>query len=153
MQISPHFHLSEFTTSQTADRRGIDNTPPDWAIVNLTRLCDNVLEPVRRHFGRPVVISSGWRSRAVNAAVGGVASSQHCKGEAADFEVPGVSNVKVAQWIRSAVAFDQLILEFYRPGEPNSGWVHCSYATGNRYSVMTAARVGGITKYLGGLVE
>lgn len=158
MQLSPHFHLSEFTASQTAARRGLDNTPSELAIANLARLCNQILEPTRKHFGRPVVISSGYRAPAVNRAVGGSGTSQHCKGEAADFEIPGVSNVVVAKWIAANLLFDQLILEFYTPGEPNSGWIHASHAAPFRSQLLTAQRVRSNipgrmrTHYVSGLV-
>lgn len=140
-QLSEHFHLSEFTKSQTASRRGIDNAPGAWEIGNLRKLCQNVLEPVRAHFGRPVVISSGYRSPALNRAIGGSVKSQHCKGQAADFEIPGVSNVEVARWIHRNLNYDQLILEFYTPGQPNSGWVHVSWTAPYRNQELTARRV------------
>lgn len=155
MKLSEHFHLSEFTTSQTAARRRIDNTPPPAVIRALTDLCVNVLEPVRRQFG-PVTVSSGYRSPALNRAVGGSASSQHMYGQAADIECPGVSNHELATWISRNTAFDQIILEFYTPGQPNSGWVHVSWrATGRRGQLLTAARVKRLgrfkTEYLPGL--
>lgn len=156
MQLSEHFHLSEFVSSQTAARRRIDNTPPAQAIDNLRRLCKVVLEPIREHFG-PVIISSGYRSPALNRAVGGAATSQHVAGEAADIEVPGVSNVELAEWIaRSGRPFDQLILEFYTPGDPSSGWVHVSYSLRRRrYQVLTARRVRRlgrlVTEYVPGI--
>jgi zinc D-Ala-D-Ala carboxypeptidase len=91
----------------------------------------------------------------LNKAVGGSATSQHCKGEAVDMEVPGVPNYELAKWIQDNLEFDQLILEFYTSGIPDSGWVHCSYKHGGpqRNSVLTAARVDGKTKYSVGLIE
>jgi hypothetical protein len=151
-QLSEHFHLSEFVSSQTAARRGIDNTPPAGAIVKLQALCRQVLEPVRVHFGRPIRISSGYRCPTLNKAIGGAASSQHVLGEAADFEIPGLSNVDVAQWMMKHLSYDQLILEFHTPGEPNSGWVHVSWRPNPRNEELTAVRRGGRTKYLTGLV-
>ena len=155
MKLSEHFHLSEFTTSQAAARRGLDNTPPPQVVAALKDLCINVLEPVRKQFGR-VNVSSGYRSPAVNRAVGGSATSQHVLGEAADIECPGVSNHELARWIARNVDFDQLILEFYTPGQPNSGWVHVSWRrSGRRKQCLTAARVRGLTgmktKYSPGL--
>ena len=156
MRLSPHFALSEFVSSQTAARRGIDNTPPPEVIERLTALCENVLEPVRAHFGRPVVISSGYRCPALNRAVGGAASSQHVKGEAADFEIPGISNVEVARWMERKLNYDQLILEFYTPGQPNSGWVHASWRPNFRNQELTARRVRRngrlVTEYVPGIV-
>jgi len=150
LQLSEHFQLREFIVSQTALRRGIDNTPGDTVIRNLQALCHNVLEPVRLHFG-PTRISSGYRSPALNRAIGGSRTSQHELGQAADFEVPGVSNVELAQWIMRELNYDQLILEFYTQGEPNSGWVHCSWRPNYRNEELTAVRRGGKTVYLRGL--
>lgn len=152
-RLTPHFQLSEFTSSQTALRRGLDNTPPPEVIGNLKNLCEYVLEPVRKHFGAPVIISSGYRSPAVNRAVRGSASSQHCMGQAADFEIPGISNVDIAEWIRDWLTFDQLILEFYTPGVPDSGWVHVSWRMPLRRQALTAARLArGKTQYFAGIV-
>lgn len=141
MKLSPNFALSEFTKSQTASRRLIDNTPGRQEVDALRLLCVKVLEPVRAHFERPVVISSGYRSPALNRAIGGSRTSQHCKGEAADFEIPGISNVVVARWMHAYLNYDQLILEFYTPGQPNSGWVHVSYREPYRNMELTARRV------------
>ncbi|MEZ5688681.1 MAG: D-Ala-D-Ala carboxypeptidase family metallohydrolase [Caenibius sp.] len=155
-RLSPHFHLSEFVHSQTAARRGIDNTPPPWVVANLERLCRKVLEPVRAHFARPVIVSSGYRCLALNRAIGGSSTSQHCRGEAADIEVPGVSNVDLAKWIDGNLLFDQLILEFYTPGQPSSGWVHASHGPRLRNQELTAQRVREWgrwrTRYVPGLV-
>ena len=124
--LTPHFSLTEMTKSQTAIRKGIRNNPSPQAVARLHRLCVQVLEPVRVHFGRPVVVNSGYRSVELNRAVGGSATSQHCKGEAADIEVIGVRNGDVAIWIRDNLKFDQLILEAYDRRNPSSGWVHVS---------------------------
>ena len=129
MKLSPHFTLAEMTKSQTALRLGLDNNPSQQEIKSLTTLCVEVLEPVRAEFKRPVIISSGFRAPAVNAAIGSRSTSQHCKGEAADIEIPGVDNFAVYTWLGETVAFDQLILEFYTDGEPMSGWVHVSYVS------------------------
>ena len=156
MKLSENFHLSEFVKSQTAARRGIKNDPGPDEIQALRLLCYRVLEPVRAHYGRPVVISSGYRSPALNRATGGAASSQHCKGEAADFEVPGISNVEVCRWMESKLNYDQLILEFIQPGVPHSGWVHVSYREPYRNMELTARRVKKwgrmTTQYLPGIV-
>lgn len=126
LRLSPNFTLREFVRSQTAERRGIVNRPNDVQIAAMRLLCIKVLEPVRAHFG-PVHMSSGFRGFALNAAIGGSTSSQHCKGEAGDFEVPGTSNFDVAQWMERNLSYDQLILEMWKPGEPNAGWIHVSY--------------------------
>lgn len=145
MNLSRHFTLAEMTVSQAASRRGLDNTPGPREIAALKRLCEKVLVPIREHFDRPVIVTSGYRSPKVNKAIGGAASSQHCKGEAADFTVPGVSNLALCKWIERNLNYDQLIYEF---GE--SGWVHVSYRdTGNRQMELSAKHGKG---YLPGLV-
>ena len=131
MKISEHFSLAEFTKSQTAIRKGIDNTPSDVHINNLTLVAENILEPIRKNFDRPVVITSGYRSVSLCAAIGSSKFSQHALGQAVDFEIPGVDNYITAAYIYENLPFDQLILEFYEAGEPSSGWVHCSYTTVN----------------------
>mgnify|MGYP000156012280 FL=1 len=127
MKLSGHFSLAELTKSQTATRKGIDNKPTLDHIENLTELCTHVLEPTRRNFGKPMVISSGYRSEELCEAIGSSKNSQHAKGEAADFEMFGVDNKELAKYIKNNLVFDQLILEFYNPDDPSSGWVHCSY--------------------------
>ena len=128
MQLSGHISLSELTKSQTATRKGIDNKPTLEHIENLTELCVQILEPTRRNFGKPMVITSGYRSEELCEAIGSVSTSQHARGEAADFEMFGVDNKELAKYIKNNLVFDQLILEFYNPDDPSSGWVHCSYS-------------------------
>ena len=148
MQLSPHFTLAEMVVSQTASRRGLDNTPGPAVIASLAALCGQVLEPVRVHYGRPVVVSSGYRAPLVNKAAGGAVSSQHRLGEAADFTVPGVANIDLAQWMMRELAYDQLIYEFGA-----SGWIHCSWRPARRRNQeLTARRVAGRTIYLPGIV-
>lgn len=152
MQLSPNFTLMEFTKSQAGERMGIDNTPPPHAIASLKLLCLFVLEPVRFHYKRPVVINSGYRGTVLNEAVRGSISSQHCKGEAADIEVIGIANGDLAKWMANNVPYDQLILECYRKGEPTSGWVHVSYKPkGNRREKLTAELVNKKMVYSGGI--
>jgi len=127
MQLSGHFSLSELTKSQTAVRKGIDNKPTLDHIENLTELCTHILEPTRRNFGKPMVITSGYRSEELCEAIGSKTTSQHAKGEAADFEMFGLDNKSLAKYIKNNLIFDQLILEFYKNDDPSSGWVHCSY--------------------------
>ena len=137
MQLSKHFTLEEFEKSQTATRKGITNKAGSGEIKNLGDLCYEVLEPVRVKFDKPVTITSGYRSPELSEAIGSKATSQHCLGEAADFEIAGVSNLEVALWIENHCDFDQLILEYYT-GEANSGWIHVSYKDGsNRKQVLT----------------
>lgn len=127
MNLSEHFTLEEATKSQTAIRLGIDNTPTASEIDRMKLVCREVLEPLRAHFGKPVVINSFYRCPRLNAEVGSKPSSQHTLGEAVDLEIPGIPNPEVAEWMRDNLTVDQLILEFYEPGKPNSGWVHVSY--------------------------
>ena len=152
VRLSKNFTLQEFTKSQTALRQGIDNTPGEEHLANATQLFRNVVQRVRDKFG-VTVINSGYRGPKLNEAVGGSSKSQHCKGEAADIECPGTPNAELAEWIRDNLVFDQLILEFYTPGIPDSGWVHVSYkADGdNRGSILTASRVDGKTQYSEGI--
>jgi|TARA_X000001382_G_C3149603_1_gene172557 hypothetical protein len=152
-RLSKNFTLTEFTKSQTASRRGLDNTPNEEHLQNAKLLFENVVQKVRDQFGI-TVINSGYRGPALNEAVGGSSKSQHCKGEAVDIECPGQSNYMVASWIEENLDFDQLILEFYTPGKENSGWVHVSYKSeGNRKSVLTAMKENGKTVYKPGLIK
>ena len=127
MKLSENFSLVELTKSQTATRKGIDNTPSTEHQENLKSLCMHVLQPVRDHFNRVVSVSSGYRSPELCTAIGSKITSQHAKGQAADFEIFGTPNNEVANWISNNLIFDQLILEFWNSDEPNSGWVHVSY--------------------------
>lgn len=151
-RLSQHFSLREFTRSQTAVRRGIRNVPTPEHVANMEALSREVLEPVRAQFGRPVRITSGYRSAALNRAIGGSNTSQHSNGEAADFEIPGVDNRVVARWIAANLTFDQLILEGYRPADPNSGWVHVSFSRLRaRRQVLTATFPG--PRYSAGIAD
>jgi putative chitinase len=155
MQLSEHFNLKEFTKSETAIRKRIDNTPNAAHAENLKNVCEKILEPVRKHFGKPVRINSGYRGPALNAAVGGSSKSQHCNGEAVDFEIDGLPNPELAKWVSENCEFDQIILEFYDPKEgPNSGWVHASVSASgnNRKQKLTAVTVNGKTVYKPGFV-
>ena len=148
MQLSKHFKLEEFTKSMTATRKGIDNTPGAGEIKNLENLCYEILEPLRAKFDKPITITSGYRSPQLSEAIGSKSTSQHCKGMASDIEIFGIPNIQVAYWIQNNVDFDQLILEFYTPGEPNSGWIHCSYTTDQpRKQFLHAFKSEGKTKY------
>jgi len=137
MNLSKHFTLEEMEKSQTATRKDIKNKAGSGEIKNLGDLCYEVLEPVRAKFDRPVTITSGYRSPELSEAIGSKATSQHCLGEAVDFEIAGVSNLQVALWLTNNVNFDQCILEFWT-GEASSGWIHVSYKDGsNRKQVLT----------------
>ena len=127
MMLSDHFSLEELTKSSTALRKGINNDPDSTARENLIVLCSEVLEPVRTHYGIPFAPNSGFRCLELNREIGSSDRSQHVTGNAVDFEVPGVDNKEVALWVKENCDFDQLILEFYKEGEPASGWIHCSY--------------------------
>ena len=141
VKLSDHFSLAEFTRSNTARRQAIPNTPNAAHIAAMKKLCRHVLEPLRAHFGKPIRITSGYRSPALCVAIGSSVSSQHAKGEAADFEIAGVDNRSVAIWLRDHLPFDQLILENYVQGQPNSGWIHISYREGRlRKDVLTYTR-------------
>ena len=128
MQLSEHFSLGEMTKSQTALRLGLDNEPQDRERAALIELCEKTLEPIRWHFDRPIIVNSGYRAPAVNRAIGSSDTSQHCAGQAADIEIPGIDNLAVYLWAGQHCEFDQLILEYYT-GEPSSGWVHVSYVS------------------------
>ena len=153
MKLTANFSLAEMTKSDTALRLGMDNTPEASEIENMTWLCECVLQPVRNHYGMGVKVNSGFRHPDVNAKVGGSKTSDHCKGRAADIEIPGVANADLAQWIVDHLEFRQVILEFYTPGIPDSGWVHVSYnPADNKKQVLTATKKDGKTVYLPGLV-
>jgi hypothetical protein len=152
-QLTTNFSLHELSKSETALRLDLDNTPDEQATENLRLLCEKVLQPVRDHFGKGVKVNSAYRSPESNAAVGGSKTSDHCKGMAADIEIPGVANADLAQWIMDNLDYTQLILEFYTPGIPDSGWVHVSYDPNNlKKQELTATKVAGKTQYLPGLV-
>ena len=147
MNLSRNFSLSELIKSDTAIRKGINNNPNAEQIEKLKALCENILQPVRDHFGR-VKVTSGFRSVDLCLAINSSANSQHAKAEAADFECVGVDNAELADWIRRELPYDQLILEYYTPGEPNSGWIHCSYTEGMpRKQFLHAFRKDGKTQY------
>ena len=153
VRLSKNFTLQEFTKSQVAERRGIDNIPGEIHLERAKELFENIVQKVRDNFG-VTIINSGYRSGDLNYAVGGSNTSQHCKGEAVDIECPGTPNYDVAKWIEDNLDFDQLILEFYTPGIPDSGWVHVSYKTeDNRRSILTAMKENGKTIYKPNLIQ
>jgi len=149
MKLSKNFSLSEFTRSETAKRKGINNEPSREHFDNLLYLVETICQPVRDHFGKPVRVTSGYRSPDLNKAIGGSRTSQHCKGEAVDMEIAGVSNKELADWIVNNCKFDQVILEFYNPAEgENSGWVHASVKrSNNRGTKLIAFKDGKKTRY------
>mgnify|MGYP003651786309 FL=1 len=148
MGLTKNFSLNELTKSQTAERKGIDNTPSAEHQDNLKSLCTHVLQPIRDHFSRVVSVSSGYRSPELCTAIGSKTTSQHAKGQAADFEIFGVSNKELADYINEELEYDQLILEYWKESDPNSGWVHCSYSKNdNRKQYLKAFKINGATKY------
>jgi hypothetical protein len=128
MKLSKDFTLQELTVSSTATKHGISNIPNQDQITNLILLCQFILQPIKEHFGKPVIINSGYRSPELCLLVNSTVTSQHTKGQAADFEINGISNKELADWIVANLDYDQCILEFWNKEEPNSGWVHCSYS-------------------------
>ena len=153
MYLTKNFSYLEMIKSSTAQRLNVSNKPTLEHAINLVNLCNLILQPVREEFG-PIRINSGYRSPTLNAKVGGSKTSQHCNGEAADFESSSISNPELAAWIAKNLDFDQLILEFYDGSDPHSGWIHCSYKKdgSNRAKTLTALRVNGKTKYKNGLL-
>ena len=151
MKLTANFTLDELVKSQTAERKGINNNPSPEQIENLKALAVNILQPIRAHFEKPVQISSGFRCAELCIAIGSSVNSQHTADNhaaAADFEIWGIDNEVLGTWIKSELEFDQLILEFYKKGEPNSGWVHCSYSRNqNRQQCLIAYREDGKVKY------
>jgi hypothetical protein len=153
MNLTANFSLHEMTKSETALRKGMPNEPTEADIANLKLLAEKVLQPLRDHYGVGIKVNSGYRSPDVNAAVGGSRTSDHCKGQAADIEIAGIPNATLAQYIKDSLQYTQLILEFYTPGIPDSGWVHVSYDANNlKCQALTAVKKDGKTVYLNGLV-
>lgn len=142
MKLTEHFTLEEMTVSPTAKKLGLSNQPTPEHIENMRYCCEKILEPVRAHFGKAVQINSSYRSPLVNKAVGGSKTSQHVNGQAIDFEIPGIDNKNVADWVADNLEFDQVILEFYTKGDKNSGWVHASIKKegGNRKQRLIASK-------------
>ena len=148
MNLSNNFTLHELTKSQTATRKDINNEPGTAEVENLIHLAKTILQPVREHFGKPVMISSGYRSPELCEAIGSSVKSQHARGEAADFEIHEVDNKDLATWISKNCEFDQLILEYYIEGDPNSGWIHCSSSMEkSRKQMLRATKIAGQLSY------
>jgi hypothetical protein len=151
MKLSEHLSLSEVTRSESAKRKGISNMPTAEHIANFKLLAEKVFEPIRTHFRCPIIISSGYRSKELNAAIGGSSTSEHCSGQAIDIDMDGtpngVTNRMVFDYIKDNLDFNQLIFEFGDAQNPD--WVHVSYsATGNqRKQILRASRVNGKTTY------
>jgi len=151
MKISEHLSLSEVTRSETAKRKGISNTPTAEHLENFKLLAENVFEKIRAHFRAPIHISSGYRSKELNDAIGGSQTSQHSKGQAIDIDMDGssngITNADVYNFIKDNLEFDQLIWEFGTDKNPD--WVHVSYVNGpNRKQKLKAVRTNGKTSYI-----
>jgi hypothetical protein len=147
MKLSNSFNLIEFTSSETASRRGIDNTPSIAVIENLRLLCENVLQPLRDKYGKSINITSGYRSPKLNKAIGGSSTSQHCFGQAADIQVDKKDYLKVWEILKT-LPFDQIIFEFGTESAPD--WIHVSFVQGkNRGQKLKAVKnIFGKTQYL-----
>ena len=151
MKLSNNLDLSEVTRSESAKRNGISNMPTAEHIENFKLLAEKIFQPIREHFGVPIHISSGYRSKELNAKIGGSATSQHCKGEAIDMDMDGsssgVTNADIFNYIKDNLVFDQLIWEF--GDDENPDWVHVSFSkTKNRKQILKAVKVNGATKYI-----
>ena len=150
MQLSENLSLVEVTRSESAKRFGISNTPTPEHIENFKKLAVNIFQPIRKHFGKPIHISSGYRSLALNKVIKGSATSQHCSGEAIDIDMDGtdITNKQVFDFIKEHLNFDQLIWEFGNNVNPD--WVHVSYeSTGKqRKQVLRAVKQAGKTSYV-----
>jgi hypothetical protein len=152
MQLSKNLTLAEVTRSETAKRKGISNMPTPEHIENFKKLAENIFQPIREHFGVPIHISSGYRSKALNTAIGGSLSSQHCQGEAIDIDMDGssngITNKMVFDFIKDNLVFDQMIWEFGTDKNPD--WVHVSYeSTGKqRKQILKAVKTNGKTSYV-----
>ena len=153
MNLTKNFTLSEMTKSETALRLNYENEPDEQQLAALTTLCEKVLQPIRDHYGKGVKVNSALRTLPVNRAIGSGDNSHHVRGMAADIEIPGVANADLAQYIVDSLDYTQVILEFYTPGIPDSGWVHVSYVPEDlKKQVLTATKRDGKTVYLPGLV-
>lgn len=151
MQLSKNLSLAEVIRSDSAKRNGIKNYPTSKHIVNLSLLAENIFQPIRNHFKSPIFISSGYRSKELNDAVGGSSTSQHSTGQAIDIDMDGtshdVTNRMVFDFIKNNLEFDQLIWEFGDNNNPD--WVHVSFALSkNRNQVLRAVRKGNVTSYI-----
>ena len=143
MKLSKNFSLNEFISSETALRRGIDNTPSAEVLANLKALCENIMQPLRDWYGKPINITSGYRSPALNRAIKGAANSDHMRGQAVDFTLPKEDYPKVFDWLRNNVQFTQIIDEF------GFSWIHISYDAKNlKKQALKAVKQNGKTLYI-----
>jgi hypothetical protein len=146
MKLSKHLDLAEVTRSESAKREGIINMPTPEHYENLKVIAEKIFEPIREHFGVPILISSGYRSEALNVYIGGSRSSDHSKGRALDLDMDGsssgVTNKMIFNFIKDNLEYDQLINEF------DFGWVHVGYRlNANRKQTLRATRVNGKVQY------
>jgi hypothetical protein len=150
MQLSTNLSLAEVIRSETAKRKGISNMPTAEHIENFKKLASNIFQPIREHFGKPILISSGYRSAELNKAIGGSLSSQHCSGEAIDIDMDGtdITNAQIFYYIKDNLNFDQIIWEFGTNINPD--WVHVSFAANRsqRKQMLVAKKVNGKTTYM-----
>jgi len=151
MKLSNYLSLAEVTRSDTAKRKGISNEPTAEHLENLKTISVEVFDKVREYFGVPIFVSSGYRSAALNKAIGGSSTSDHNLGRALDLDQDGhgngVTNADVFNYIKNNLEFDQLIWEFGTDKNPD--WVHVGYRKGaNRKQILKAVREGGKTKYV-----
>ena len=139
MKLSENFSLNELCKSDTAIRLDINNVADDEDVINcLENVATNILQPLRDHYGIAYAPNSGFRSQDLNKAIGSSNKSQHCQGQAVDIEIPTIDNSDLALYIENNLDYDQLILEFYKQGDPKSGWVHVSFKSeGNRKQSLT----------------
>ena len=149
MNLSKNLSLAEMTRSESAKRSGIKNEPTAEHLNNMKKLAVNVFQPIRDHFNTPIHISSGYRSLALNKAIKGSLSSQHCSGEAIDIDMDntGITNAQIFNWIKDNLSFDQLIWEFGTDKNPD--WVHVSFESNGkqRKQVLKATKKNGKTTY------
>lgn len=149
MKLSTHFSLEELTFSETASRLEIGNDPDETTLLNLRMLCNELLEPIRELIGKPIHITSGYRSPRLNRAVSGSKTSEHVFGRAVDFRVAGMTPLEVCRILEASASlkYNQLILEF-------NSWTHISHPglESPKREKLTATRSRGLTKYLPGIV-
>ena len=151
MKISDHITYAEAIHSNTAKRKGIDNTPSETQVEAMKLLAEKIFEPLREWVGGPIKVNSFFRSEALNESIGGASSSQHCKGQAIDIDdVYGKkTNADMYHWIQTNLDYDQMIWEFGTDMQPN--WIHVSYVSEekNRNKCLKAYKEHGRTKYKG----
>ena len=147
--ISKHISYKEGVYSNTATRKGIDNTPNDEQLANMELVAEEIFAPLRTYVGGPIKINSFFRSPELNTAIGGSSKSQHCKGQAIDIDdtFGRVTNAEMYHWIKKYLKFDQMIWEF--GNDDNPAWVHVSYVSEekNRNRCLKAYKLGGKTAY------